>query len=70
MITVFLKGGAAAFLIFLAILNKTRNWFLGIIGFIVLIGTFFFFAPDTDYGYLMVFLGFLVGSALAIWRLR
>lgn len=48
MITVFLKGGAAAFLIFLVILNKTRNWFLGIIGFIVLICTFFFFAPDMD----------------------
>ena len=67
MITVFVGGYVVALVMFSAIFNVIRSWLIGIIGFIVLIGTFFFFAPDTDYGYLMAFLGFLAGGIL-VWR--
>lgn len=67
MIVVFVSGYAIALVMFSAIFNVVRSWLIGIFGFMLFIGTFFFFAPDTDYGYLLAFLGFLVGGIL-VWR--
>ena len=68
MIMVFVAGFFIATLFFFTILDEEKEWFMIIFLCPLFIGTFFFLALDTNYGYLVAFIGILIGSAMSIWR--